>query len=279
MKFIAKSMLVLLLIAVALGVVAYNLMSSNVKQSGTISLAPQNLATETRRVGDDIEQVEMNGPFDLAIEQSEHASLKIEGEERLLPKVVLQQEGKILRITTTGMLVTLNQTVKLTLFIPKLTSLTQSGSGDSEVQGFTGSDINLNLNGSGSVMFAGTYRHLLVQTKGSGDVELNVPGADQVEINSFGSGEVVVVGKASLLNVVSTGSGDIDAERLIAQKSDVISHGTGGIKVYADKEVSGKRRITWSAGYSRAGMTRNVHVDVFCTKSSHFFWGLAGVEK
>ena len=115
MKLIAKAMLVLLVVALALGAVTYNLMSSNVKQSGTISLVPQNLATETRKVGDDVEQVDMNGPFDLAIERADHASLRIVGEERLLSKVVLQQDGKMLRITTTGMLVTLNQTVKLTL--------------------------------------------------------------------------------------------------------------------------------------------------------------------
>jgi len=238
MKFVAKSMLILFLLAVAIGAVAYNVMSANVKQSGTINLAPQNLARETRVVNDDIELVEMNGPFDMAITRADHAGLIIEGEERLLPKVVLQQDGKVLRISTTGMLVTMNQTVRLTLSLPKLTSLTQSGSGDVEVQRFAGSDIRFIMNGSGNLTFTGQFQHLIAQANGSGNIELDVADANQVEINSAGSGDVTVTGKTKLLNALLTGSGDIDAQRLISQQSEVISHGSGSLKLYANKEVN-----------------------------------------
>jgi hypothetical protein len=235
MKFIAKSMLILAVIALVIGGVAYNLMSVNVKQSGTINLAQQNLAKESRPVTNDIEQVEMNGPFDLAIIRADQASLDIQGEERLLPKVVVQQDGKILRISTKGMLVTMNQMVKITLTIPKLTSLTQYGSGDSAVTGFTGTELNFNLNGSGDLSFSGQYQHLGMQIKGSGNTELDIANADQIEINSGGSGEVTVIGKVNKLSAVTTGSGNIDAQRLISQQSEAISHGSGNIKIYANK--------------------------------------------
>jgi hypothetical protein len=238
MKFIAKSMLILLVLAVTIGGVTYNVLSANVKQSGTINLAPQNLAKETRAVTDEIDQVDMNGPFDLVVVQAKNASLVIEGEERLLPKVVVQQDGKILRISTKGMLVTMNQTVRVTLAIPKLTAVSQSGSGDSEVRGFSGADIKFNLNGSGEMFFAGQYQHVDVQSKGSGDFELEVTSADRVEVSSYGSGDVVISGKAKEFSAVSTASGNIDAERLITQKTDAISHGAGNIKFYANKDAS-----------------------------------------
>ena len=238
MNFIAKSMLILFVIALAIGGAAYSVMSANVKQSGTINLAQQNLAKETRPVTSDIEQVEMNGPFDLAIIKGDHASLTLEGEERLLPKVVIQQDGKILHILTKGMLVTSNQTVKIILTIPKLTALNQFCSGDSEVQGFSGAEMIFNLNGSGDLTFAGQFQHLVAQTKGSGNIEMEVGNVDQMELTTAGSGDIVAIGRAKKLSAIATGSGTIDTERLITQRSDVISHGNGSIKIYANTEAN-----------------------------------------
>lgn len=238
MNFIAKSMLILFVIALAIGGAAYSVMSANVKQSGTINLAQQNLAKETRSVTNDVEQVEMNGPFDLAIIKADHASLTLEGEERLLSKVVVQQEGKVLHILTKGMLVTSNQTVKIILMIPKLTTLNQFGSGDSEVQGFSGPEMIFNLNGSGDLTFAGQYQHLVAQTRGSGNIEMEIGNADQMELTTAGSGDIVAIGKAKKLSAITNGSGSIDTERLITQRSDVTSHGSGTIKIYANTEAN-----------------------------------------
>lgn len=238
MKFIAKSMLVLVLLALALGAIAYNLMSANVKQSGTINLANQNLSKQSRTVTNDVERVEMNGPFDLAIVRGDQSGLVLVGEERLLSKVVVQQDGPVLRINTKGMLVTMNQTVKLTLTIPKLTSVAQSGSGDSEIQGFSGPDINFELNGSGDLSFTGQYLHLAAQTKGSGNIRLEVGNIDHIELISTGSGEITAIGKAKKLTAISTGAGNIDTQRLISVQAEAVSNGSGNIKIYASKNVN-----------------------------------------
>ncbi len=238
MKLITTSLLVLALLAAALGTVAYNVMSRNVKQSGTLTVAQEKMVTETRTVTRDIEQVEMNGPFDLDIVKSDKADLKIEGVDRLLPKVVVQQDGKVLRITTKGMLVIMNQTPKITLSIPSLTVLTQDGSGDSEIKGFSGATITLNLNGSGNLFFSGQYQHVMAQSRSSGNIELELAGSDQADISLSGSGDISVTGKVNRLLANSTGSGDIDAERLIALQTDAISHGSGNLKLYATRQVS-----------------------------------------
>lgn len=237
MKFIAKSMLALLLVAIALGGITYNVMSTNLKQNGTITLATQNLSKENVAITNEVEKVEMDGPFDVNLVQADKSSLVLEGDARLLSKVVVQQDGNTLRIGTKGILVTMNQTLKMTLSIPKLTALTQFGSGDSTVQGFTGPQININLNGSGDLAFAGQYEHLMAQTKGSGNMELDVGKSDKVELNTSGSGDVVALGKAMDLVILTTGSGNIDAQRLIAQHSSGESHGSGDLKLYATQDV------------------------------------------
>ncbi len=245
MKFIAKSMLILLIIALCLGATAYGVLSSNVKQSGTITLAHQDVGSETRTISNDVELVEMNGPFDLEVVQGEKAGLVVEGEERLIPKVVVQQEGKLVRIGTTGMLVTMNQTVKVTLTLPKLTSIVQSGSGDCEVRGFNGPEIAFMVNGSGDLSFVGKYQHVVAQTKGSGNIELDVGTVDRADLSVAGSGDIEAKGKLNKLNVLLTGSGSIDAERLIAQQTEVVSKGAGSIKTYASKSA---RVIASSSG-------------------------------
>jgi Putative auto-transporter adhesin, head GIN domain len=241
MNFIAKTVLVLLVLALAIGAAAYGFLSANVKQSGTqsgtINLAAQNLSKETRPVTAEIEQVEMNGPFDLAIVRGDKASMTLQGEGRLLPKVVVQQDGKVLRISTKGMLVTNNQTVKIVLMVPNLTSLTQSGSGDSEVDGFNGPGMTLSLNGSGDLTYAGQHQHLVLQSRGGGNMDLDVGTINDVEITSDGSGNIVAIGKAKKIHTLATGTGTVDTERLISQQAEVISHGTGTVKVYANKSA------------------------------------------
>jgi len=235
---IAKSMLILSVIAIALGAITYNLMSSNVKQSGNISLIAQNSASEKRAISNEVTQVDMNGPFDLVITRSDQASLVVQGEERLLSRVLVQQEGKVLHITTKGMLVTMNQTLRITLALPGLTSLTQAGSGDTEVKGFAADDFSLNMTGSGDLNFSGQYQHMEIMNHGSGDLELDVGNGDRIDLNCGGSGNVEMVGRVKMFNAVLTGSGNIDAQKLIAAQAEVTVHGSGNMKVYASKEIN-----------------------------------------
>lgn len=238
MKLIAKTMLILSVIAVALGAITYNMMSSNVKRSGKLSLVQQNSASEKRPVSNEITQVDMNGPFDLVIKKSDQASLTVQGEERLLPRVLVQQEGKVLHISTKGMLVTMNQTLRITLNLPGLTSLTQTGSGDTEVSGFAGNELTLNMTGSGDLSFSGQYQHTEIQNDGSGDTVLEAGNGERIDMVCGGSGDIEVVGKVNLFNVVLTGSGSIDAQRLITAQTEAISHGSGHLKVYAGKQIN-----------------------------------------
>ena len=238
MKMIAKTMLILSVIAIALGAITYSLMSSNVKHSGNLSLVQHNVASEKRPVSNDVTEVDMNGPFDLEITKADQASLTVRGEERLLPRVLVQQDGKVLHITTKGMLVTMNQTLKITLALPGLTSLTQTGSGDTAVKGFAGDELNINMTGSGDLNYSGKYKHLEIQNHGSGDIELDIGDGERIDLNSGGSGNVELAGKVNLFSAVQTGSGNIDAQKLISAQAVTVVHGSGNLKVYASKQIN-----------------------------------------
>jgi len=144
----------------------------------------------------------------------------------------------VLHISTTGMLVTNNQTVKITLVIPALEELTQIGSGDSTVRGFSGPVMTLNLIGSGDVDFKSQYQRLVVQSRGSGTAHIETAGTKQVEVNAGGSGDIDLIGKTDSFHAVLTGSAGVDAERLIASSAEGIVHGSGDLKVYASKELT-----------------------------------------
>ena len=238
MKLLIRSLLMLSALALVLGSVAYLLLSSHALPVATELLAEQKVATQTRQLSSDIDQVDSNVPFDLSIVQGPVAGLTMEGEERLLSKVVLQQEGRVLRLMTSGMLVTMHQTLHLTLTLPRLSAINQSGSGDSSITGFNSAELTLNHGGSGDLHYAGMIHHLSLQASGSGNLDLTLGRADLAEIRSLGSGNLHLGGSARELKLISNGSGDVEAMDLQAEQAEVIARGSGNVEVYVTKVIT-----------------------------------------
>lgn len=238
MKLLIRSLLTLLVLALALGAGAYLLLSTYALPVSTEMMVGQKVATQSRELSSDIDQVDSNVPFDLSIVQGAVAGLTMEGEERLLPKVVLQQEGRLLRLMTSGMLVTMHQTLRITLTLPRLSALKQSGSGDSSITGFNAEELTLKHGGSGDLHYAGTIRSLSLQANGSGNLDLDLGSADLVELRSLGSGNLHLKGSTRELKLVSNGSGDIEAMNLRAQQAEVIGHGSGNVEVTVSRAIT-----------------------------------------
>lgn len=235
MKFIFNSVAVLTVVAIVLGAVGYNLMSGKHNKAGTVHVAPQPVTTDTREVAQTVTRVEANGPFDLEIMRGDKASAVLSGDERLLPRIVFQQSGSLLRISTTGMLITHNQSVKVSLILPQIEELTQAGSGDCDVAGFGGAEFKLNMTGSGDVNLHSEARRIIVQARGSGAPKIDTTGSHEVIINIAGSGDAELMGKTDLFNAVVTGTASVDGERLIASTAEIANHGNSNVKVYASK--------------------------------------------
>ncbi|TDK66650.1 head GIN domain-containing protein [Sapientia aquatica] len=237
MKFIANSFAVLIVLALALGGVVYNAVSAHAKQGEPLTLPKPNLKSEARTITNDIDKIVLDAPVDVSITQGDKASLELKTDARLLSKIVTEQNGRTLRISTKGLLLTMNQPIKISMVLPKLVEIVQQGSGDMIVSGFNQPNITLQSSGSGDVKVTGQYLQVVAAVNGSGEMDINSGTSDKVSITASGSGDVSAIAKAAAVTVVHTGSGDLDAQRLIAQKAQVECHGSGNVKVYASQSV------------------------------------------
>lgn len=225
----------LLLLAAVLIALSYSML----RATGTsIAAERREVAQDTRTVPAGIEVVELDGPIDLNLRYGAIPSLQVSGEQRMLGNVEVDASGKVLHIGIRGMVLRHREPLVIDLTLPVLNAVRIDGSGDSSINGFSGDEVEVQLNGSGSVRFNGRFRNARVNLSGSGDLDVNGGAAmDRVETRLMGSGRITVVGTARELDASTTGSGHLDAEHLRADDVTVSQAGSGDSAVQARSKV------------------------------------------
>jgi hypothetical protein len=218
----------------------------------------RDLASESREVGTGIETVELHGPIDMTLRQGAVASMLVRGEQRMLGKIETTQEGRTLHIGTKGMLLHHRQPLQVVLVLPSLANVRIHGTGDSTVNGFSGDKLQVQLHGSGNVIFNGRYRDIAAAVHGSGDLELNGGNSDKVAVQLAGSGQMTVVGSCKEFKAEQNGSGDLDAEHLAAEQAQVNVRGSGTSIIQAHKVAAVNLRGTGEVSVYGSPDTRTV---------------------
>ena len=196
------------------------------------------MASETRAVSAEVVEVRLEGSIDLVLRQGPVPAMSVRAEQRLLANLVTVQEGKVLRISSKGVIINLRRPIRVELTLPALQQLEVKGSGDSMVTGFSGDALQLSLNGAGDVKFEGNYRHLNGSVSGSGDLRIDAGDSNNVELTMLGSGDVFVSGATRALKAALTGSGDLHGETLRADAVEVAALGSGDARVNAKSSVN-----------------------------------------
>ncbi len=204
----------------------------------TSNLGGREVASERREVSGAIVTIELSGPIDLTLRQGATPSLRVSGEQRLLGNIDTTQDGATLHIGTTGMLLHPRQPLKVELVLPKLQQLTVSGSGESNVNGFSGEMLSLQQVGSGKLIFNGRFRNIDAGLHGSGEMELNGGSSDKIAASLVGSGQLTIVGTTHSLNAQQNGSGEFDAEHLTADEVTLDLNGSGNASVMAKRSAT-----------------------------------------
>lgn len=235
MRALMKVGLALLLLAAVLVALSCSMLRAN----GTTSITERRaVSQDTRSVPSGVEVVELDGPIDLNLRYGATPALQVSGEQRMLGNVEVTGDGNVLRIGIRGMVLRHREPLVVDLTLPALRSVRIDGSGDSSINGFSGDEIEVQLNGSGSVRFNGRFRAAKVGLTGSGDLDVNGGAAmDRVETRLMGSGRITVVGTARELDASTTGSGHLDAEHLRAEEVTVSQSGSGDSAVQARSKV------------------------------------------
>ena len=223
---IGMLLLAVLLIALAVGALRAN-------GSSVASPAARLVRGEDRAVDAGITAVDLSGPINLTLTQGSTASLRVRGEQRLLPNVVTRVDGHILHIGIGGMLFHHREPLQVELVLPALDKIDVDGSGESSVDGFSGAALALSMRGAGSVDVNGRYQQITASVNGSGDLRLNGGNSDSVTLVMVGTGSLTASGSSKTVQATLTGSGDLDAEHLAADTVQLTLEGSGSANVFA----------------------------------------------
>ncbi|MBX3257591.1 MAG: DUF2807 domain-containing protein [Chitinophagaceae bacterium] len=193
-----------------------------------------NKISEARNVGS-FEGLELRGSMNVQLKKAATSSVKVEGEENILPfvetyvddgKLVIKYKNNVSVHTTEDMIVHVNTT--------DLEEVRVTGSGDITGDGkFTSNDeIKVKITGSGNIR-----------------LELDAPS---VEAGVTGSGDIQLSGNTRDIECSTTGSGNIKATEMKAENAKVKTLGSGNISVFAsvkiDASISGSGDISYKGG-------------------------------
>lgn len=152
---------------------------------------------------------------DLYLTQGNSYSVKLEGNDSDLEKVITKVENGNLIVKTNNN-TNLKNKVVVYITLPEINEISVAGSGDVYAKKeIKAGNMEISLSGSGDILF----NNLLVT---------------DIEISIAGSGDIEIAGKAKEeLEVNIAGSGDVAALNFEAKDVEINISGSGSAKVYA----------------------------------------------
>ncbi len=168
-----------------------------------------------KRTTTNYDEIKIGGSFDVELIAGKEGEISLKGEENLLPLIIVEVEGNVLKIypkKNTNMSSTSGKTIVVTVPFESI------------------SDVS--LGGSGSIIGKNTIKadRFNAKLSGSGDIILTVDANDVVASLS-GSGDITLKGKATNYESKLSGSGDISAYELLAVNVNASMSGSGNITV------------------------------------------------
>lgn len=204
---------------------------------GCVQAAPD-LATESRTVDARVVRVKVDGAVDLHIRQGGTPALTLTGESRYLPRTVTAQHGDTLSIDTDVQGHVRAGTLRAELVLPALREVTSDSLGTTEVAGFSGDELDLTLDGAGSMKIASSYRVVRASLGGVGSMQLQGMNGDGIELNLRGAGYITLSGRARWLKADLGGLGNLDAQQCSADDVDIDLSGLGNARVTARQNAT-----------------------------------------
>ena len=193
--------------------------------------------SEGRAIDARVVKVKLGGVINLKLKQGPAATLVIIGDKRDVANVSVTQTGDTLTIDTEKSSWNFGRgdrrEVRAELTLPNLNELVSNGVGATDIDGFTGNEVKLSLDGAGSINVNSNYRNVVARLGGVGSMTLNSGNTDQVDLKLRGAGHIAINGNSKLLRANLGGVGSLDARKLQADAVELDMSGLGGATVYA----------------------------------------------
>jgi hypothetical protein len=168
-----------------------------------------------------VTRLKVKGAFNLYLYQGDLESMRIEGNEDLVKKLKVNQQGDILELSLEeeNMRLFGKEGIQVHLTLAELRQLQFEGAGNIQSrEQFDVTDFWVNGNGVGNI-----------------ELELD---ADKVTAKLNFVGNMVLKGFADQFDLSNEGVGNIDASQLSVQKATVNSSGIGAVSVHCEGELS-----------------------------------------
>ncbi len=218
---------------------------------GSAAAAPE-VVTESRPVDARVERVKLDGVVGLHIRQGDSARLVLTGDPRWVARTTTLQSGDTLNIDTEhgGAKFSLGrgQSVRAELVLPQLREVSSESVGATVVTGFSGDELDLSLDGAGSMNVSCNYKKVTASLGGVGSMRLNGLDAEVVDLDLQGAGYVTLRGRGKRLRADLGGLGGLDAKRFTTETVDLDLSGLGNATVRAQQnanlDLSGMGSVT-----------------------------------
>ncbi|RKS42722.1 putative autotransporter adhesin-like protein [Gillisia mitskevichiae] len=191
-----------------------------------------NMVSDTRSTPR-YDEIALIGSMDVQIISGTEGKLKVDAESNLQEYILTEVKDGKLKISVekdVSLNPSRNMTIRVTVPVETISSLSVTGSGDVSNNGI------LKAN------------ELKIGVTGSGDINLNVE-AKQLWGSITGSGDIKLNGKAKDFSCKVTGSGDFMAYNLNAINVEAAVSGSGDIQVYASESLKARVSGSGDIGY------------------------------
>jgi hypothetical protein len=217
---------------------------------GSAVAAPEESGTETRAIDARVVRVKLDGVIDLKLKQGPVALLVITGDKRYLARTTTIQSGDTLTIDTEshGFKMRTDARLRAELTLPRLREVSSESVGWTEIAGFTGDELDLSLDGAGSMKVISDYRIVNASLGGVGSMNIKGVNSDGIDLNLSGAGYVTLSGRSKWLKASMGGLGGLDAQKFEVDTVNLELSGLGNASVTAKQSatlsVSGLGSVT-----------------------------------
>jgi hypothetical protein len=213
------------------------------------ALAADDNGSETRAIDARVVRVKIDGVIDLKLRHGPVPLLVISGDTRYLAKTTTIQSGDTLVIDTENHDFKFSRArLRAELTLPKLREVSSESVGSTDVAGFSGDELDLTLDGAGSMKVMGDYKVVNATLGGVGSMNIQGVNSDGLDLNLRGAGYVTLAGRSKWLKVNMGGLGGLDAKNFEVETVSLELSGLGNAKVTARQSatlsVSGLGSVT-----------------------------------
>lgn len=164
-------------------------------------------------------ELELDINADVTVKQGKSQSVEVTGPQDLIDLLNKEIKGETWTIKYTKRKVKTKNSLKIMITVSELEEVDVNGSGDIRGENaFHTNEMEIGVNGSGSI-----------------DLEIYV---EELEIGINGSGNVILNGSAEKLSVGINGSGDVKCEELVVESGEFEINGSGNTKIHVTKKLS-----------------------------------------